>query len=83
LSAVEKYKPKTVALGGGVAANDKLREELSRALSSARRTLLLPEKIFTGDNAAMIAVAGYFKIAHRSKKSSKPESLKATGGLRL
>ena len=83
LDAVKIYKPKTVALGGGVAANDKLREELSRKLDAIGHTLFLPEKQFTGDNAAMIAVAAYFKTAHRSKKLSKPEPLKATGGLQL
>ncbi|MDP2668460.1 MAG: tRNA (adenosine(37)-N6)-threonylcarbamoyltransferase complex transferase subunit TsaD [bacterium] len=81
LKAVEKYKPKTVALGGGVAANDKLREELSRKLGAIGHTLLLPEKQFTGDNAAMIAVAAYFKTF--GKKFPKPETIKAEGNLRL
>ena len=87
LKAVEKYKPKTVALGGGVAANDKLREELSRKLGAIGHTLLLPEKKFTGDNAAMIAVAAYFKFARLRrgdlKKFVKPENIKAEGGLKL
>ena len=81
LKAVEKYMPKTVALGGGVAANDKLREELSRTLHAIGHTLLLPEKQFTGDNAAMIAVAAYFKV--KAKKFAKPDSIKAEGGLKL
>ncbi|OGF62755.1 tRNA (adenosine(37)-N6)-threonylcarbamoyltransferase complex transferase subunit TsaD [Candidatus Giovannonibacteria bacterium RIFCSPHIGHO2_01_FULL_45_33] len=85
LKAIEKYNPKTVALGGGVAANDKLREELSRKLGAIGHTLLLPEKQFTGDNAAMIAVAAYFKA--KAKKFSKPSAsrltIKAEGGLKL
>ena len=87
LSTVEKYKPKTVALGGGVAANDHLRDELSRKLYAIGHTLLLPEKQFTGDNAAMIAVAAYFKFTRLrrgdSKKFAKPDSIKAHGGLKL
>ena len=74
LDAVKKYNPKTVALGGGVAANDLLRKELSNKLP-----VLLPEKKFTGDNAAMIAVAGYYRL--KAKKTKK--EIKAVGNLRL
>ena len=77
LMAVEKFKPKTVALGGGVAANDHLRDALSKEIPN----ILLPEKQFTGDNAAMIAVAAYFKAL--SKKFVKPEAIKAQSGLKL
>ncbi len=74
MKAVEVYKPKNAALGGGVAANDRLREELSKRLS-----VLLPEKIFTGDNAAMIAVAGYYRFL----KKKFDQNPKATGNLKL
>jgi N6-L-threonylcarbamoyladenine synthase len=76
LKAVEMNNPKVVALGGGVAANDKLRKEFSKKLGA-----LLPEKQFTGDNAAMIAVAAYYKAL--ANKFSKPESIEADGGLKL
>lgn len=81
LKAVEKFKPKTVTLGGGVAANDKLRDELSSKLYAVGHTLLLPEKQFTGDNAAMIAVAAYFKA--KKRQFAKLESIKAQGNLKL
>ena len=74
LRAVDLYKPKTIALGGGVAANDRLREELSKRLN-----VLLPEKIFTGDNAAMIAVAGYYRFL-KKKFNRNP---RAVGNLKL
>lgn len=83
LDAARIYKPKTIALGGGVAANDTLRDELSRKLYAVGHTLLLPEKQFTGDNAAMIAVAAYFKMTESDKIFSNPKPLKAVGGLRL
>ncbi len=76
LNAIEKFKPKTVALGGGVAANDKLREALSAKIPG----ILLPEKQFTGDNASMIAVAAYFKAL---KKQFSKMPLKADGQLKL
>ncbi len=77
LKAAEQYKPRTIALGGGVAANDKLREELQKKFPN----IILPEKRFTGDNAAMIAVPGYYRFL--KKKFAKAGGPKATGNLRL
>lgn len=51
---------KQIAIGGGVSANSGLR---TRMLEEGRRrgwTVFLPEFKFTTDNAAMIAVAGWF-----------------------
>ena len=73
--AAEQYKPHTITLGGGVAANDRLRGELRKKFPN----ILLPEKRFTGDNAAMIAVAGYYRFL-KKKFNSNP---KATGNLKL
>ncbi len=73
--AVEQNKIKSIALGGGVAANDRLRYLLAKKFPD----ILLPEKRFTGDNAAMIAVAGYYRFA--KKKFIKNPI--ATGNLRL
>ncbi|MDO8523060.1 MAG: tRNA (adenosine(37)-N6)-threonylcarbamoyltransferase complex transferase subunit TsaD [bacterium] len=81
LKAVAEFKPKTIALGGGVAANDRLRKELLKKIPG----ILLPEKQFTGDNASMIAVAAYFKA--KAKKISNPSAswrtINAQGGLKL
>ncbi len=59
IRAVEKFHPKSVILAGGVAANKSLRESLAHALQKDL-TLLVPDLSLTGDNAAMIAAAGYF-----------------------
>lgn len=48
----------TVAAGGGVIANGYLRETLSAACRKAGLRLVLPEKKFCTDNAAMIAAEG-------------------------
>ena len=78
IKATEQYKPRAIALGGGVAANDKLREELAKKFPN----ILFPNKRFTGDNAAMIAVAGYYRFA-KSKNWKSSKNIKATGNLRL
>lgn len=51
-----------VAIGGGVSANSALRERI--VLEGAKRgwKTYLPEFKFTTDNAAMIAVAGYYSF---------------------
>ncbi|MEK7516403.1 MAG: tRNA (adenosine(37)-N6)-threonylcarbamoyltransferase complex transferase subunit TsaD [Patescibacteria group bacterium] len=62
IRAAKKYKVKTVLLGGGVAANQKLRATLRTALVMELPAVGYREPAleFTGDNAAMIAAAGYF-----------------------
>ncbi|MFZ2979166.1 MAG: tRNA (adenosine(37)-N6)-threonylcarbamoyltransferase complex transferase subunit TsaD, partial [Candidatus Magasanikiibacteriota bacterium] len=74
LKAVLKYKPKTVILGGGVAANKKLRETLQNEISPYS-LLLVPSIKYAMDNAAMIAVAGYYKA--KDKKFTKWNKIKA------
>lgn len=53
-----KLGVKTVAAGGGVAANGYLRETLSAACKKHGLKLVLPEKVYCTDNAAMIAAEG-------------------------
>lgn len=61
--AAEKLRPKSVILTGGVSANTRLRTELAFRLKTALpdvKTFFAPIE-YTGDNAAMIAAAGYFR----------------------
>ncbi len=53
---------KTVALGGGVAANSGLRNRLIQIAEKEHWKLFLPKRKFTTDNAAMIGIVGYFKF---------------------
>lgn len=69
LKAAEQYNPKSVILAGGVAANKRLREELSRQLESNGYNLILPSPELCGDNAAMIGVAAYYHILKNDIKS--------------
>lgn len=77
LKAAQKYKVKSILLGGGVAANQKLRNELK--LNAKRYTLnanfFAPEKKLCTDNAAMIAVAASFnyKPVPWKKLTANPE----------
>lgn len=50
-----------IAVGGGVAANGGLRDALVALGEEMQLEVFLPERRFTTDNAAMIAIAGYFK----------------------
>lgn len=58
--------PKTVLLGGGVAANPLLRESLARALAEIGPTLLASPPEMTTDNAAMIGLAAFHYPRRRS-----------------
>jgi N6-L-threonylcarbamoyladenine synthase len=58
--AVKKTGIREVALGGGVSANSALRERVSIEGKREDFKVFLPEFKFTTDNAAMIAIAGYY-----------------------
>ncbi|MDD5251432.1 MAG: tRNA (adenosine(37)-N6)-threonylcarbamoyltransferase complex transferase subunit TsaD [Patescibacteria group bacterium] len=61
--AAERLGVKTILLAGGVAANSKLRTELGELLAERlpKARLVLPPLKYCTDNAAMIAVAAYFR----------------------
>jgi N6-L-threonylcarbamoyladenine synthase len=63
LKAAQEYKVKSVMLAGGVSANRKLRFDLAKAIKEklSETEFFAPEMEYATDNAAMIAVAGYFK----------------------
>ena len=59
LQANARYQPASVVIAGGVAANQALREELSRRLPTP--ITYTPISLCT-DNAAMVASLGYFHV---------------------
>ena len=61
IRAAKQYKPKSIILAGGVSANQKLREQLKNKLNTIGGSLLAPNLKYAMDNAAMIAVAGYYQ----------------------
>lgn len=69
LRAAEKHKVKTIALAGGVSANKALRQTLTNNAKKLGIKTLVPEMIYTMDNAAMIALAGYMAYISKKKKA--------------
>jgi N6-L-threonylcarbamoyladenine synthase len=59
--ATQKYNIKTIAVAGGVSANSSLRNRLIELGNTHGLKVFIPPFEFTTDNAAMIAIAGYYK----------------------
>lgn len=64
--ALEKYKPKSLLLGGGVAANSKIREALKKLGEEFSVPFFVPELKYCGDNAAMIGAAAIMRPVEAS-----------------
>ncbi|MDO5394498.1 MAG: tRNA (adenosine(37)-N6)-threonylcarbamoyltransferase complex transferase subunit TsaD [Bacteroidales bacterium] len=52
---------KTIAIGGGVSANSGVRKAVADFCKQNGLEAFIPERAFTTDNAAMVAIAGYYK----------------------
>lgn len=63
--AVKDTGIKNIAIAGGVAANSGLRSRIIEISSSLKLNYFLPEIRYTTDNAAMIALAGYYKYLNK------------------
>ena len=59
--AVRQTGVRTVAIGGGVSANSGVRNAVAAFCEKHGLEAFIPERKFTTDNAAMVAIAGYFK----------------------
>jgi N6-L-threonylcarbamoyladenine synthase len=79
LQAVETHAPASVIVAGGVSANESLGSALRVELGDL--PLHVSERRFSGDNAAMIAAAGYFRA--REGKTDNPLSAEADPNMRL
>ena len=72
---------RSVMLSGGVSANALLRERLTAMCADIGVRCIIPALEYTGDNAAMIAVAAYF--AHQRGAVSDWKSVQMDANLRL
>jgi len=60
LKALKRYKVKAVLVGGGVAANKRLREKM-QAVIKPPISLFIPDKKLSTDNAAAVAAAAFYQ----------------------
>lgn len=60
----KKYKVKNIAVTGGVAANDYLKEEIKKLAEERNLNVFIPSPILCTDNGAMIAYVGYEYAKH-------------------
>ncbi len=58
---MKNHNLQTVVVCGGVGANDYYRKQMTEMASKNKYKLVLPEKVFCTDNAAMIAAEGYIQ----------------------
>lgn len=75
--AAENYHVKQIIVAGGVAANKGLRQKLNAEITNI--PVYFPNFEFCTDNAAMIAVAGYYKY----KKTNQTDDYYLNGTSRL
>lgn len=76
--AVEEFKPKTIVIGGGVAANQCLRSRLTERLDIEPH--FIAPKLCT-DNAAMIAALGYYVSEARLPDDPNNLTIRPSWGL--
>lgn len=77
--AEEEFKPKSIVIAGGVAANKVLREEASKQLSTP---VIYPAFDLCTDNAAMVASLGFFQASNK-RPQSDPYSLEPDPSLAM
>jgi N6-L-threonylcarbamoyladenine synthase len=80
LKAAKEFKTKLIILGGGVAANDELRNQSKKICSRFHLEHLMPPKELCTDNAAMVALTAYF---HRQEVTKDWQKIKAEANLKM
>lgn len=66
LKAAKQYNIRNIGIAGGVAANSEVRGTIQEMATKYHWNVYLPERKFTTDNAAMIAITGYYKYLEGS-----------------
>lgn len=84
-SAIHDLGIQTLIVGGGVSANGRIKQTLRDTISEIipAEQIYFPTRELTGDNALMIALAGYFKYKKSPNDFQNSENIQANGNLRL
>ncbi len=69
IHAAEVKQCRDIVFVGGVAANLRIREKISARAARAGLRLHVPPLEYCGDNAAMIAAAGFFRLAASGRRA--------------
>jgi len=77
-TAAQHFKPKSIVIAGGVAANQELRKQASERLSTS---VIYPDIKLCTDNAAMVATLAYYQSL--DSKPSDPYSLEVDPSLKM
>ena len=84
IKAIKQHNIKTLIVGGGVSANKYLQDVMINDIkkNKLKTKVFFPTQKLTGDNALMIAIAGYYQ--YKNKKIAKNlNSIKAKGNMSL
>jgi N6-L-threonylcarbamoyladenine synthase len=83
IKAAKKHKVETIILSGGVSANKELKKYLSKKIKEELKDadFFYPEVKHSGDNAAMIALAGMYNFLKNEKKLKTYKKLKIDSSL--
>lgn len=83
--AIEDFGIQTLVIAGGVSANSHIIKSFQKKLGTdfPETVLLTPARELTGDNALMIALAGYFKIKKNPDIIYNVDDIRAEGNLQL
>lgn len=77
--AILSFKPATFIVAGGVSQNGRIRGDLEEIMDAAGIRFLAPPPALTGDNAIMIALAGYSHVLN----GKPPGTIQAAGAQEL
>ena len=83
MRAAQEHGVNGILLSGGVSANKLLRERLKTSSEEIGIPFFCPKMAYTTDNAAMIAVAGYFASLSKDKDTLDWQSIRMDANLRL